>query len=79
MTLPEGRTPTAADWHALSARWKAELDERIRRLTQLRDQLDGCIGCGCLTMEVCPLRNPGDELSDLGSGPVLLDTGDAVE
>ena len=54
MTLPEGRTPTAADWHALSARWQAELDERIRRLTQLRDQLDGCIGCGCLTMEVCP-------------------------
>ncbi len=70
--LPEGRTPTAADWSTLSARWKAELDDRITRLTQLRDQLDGCIGCGCLSLEACPLRNPDDELSKQGPGARLL-------
>lgn len=71
--LPEGRTPTAADWHALSERWRHELDQRIQRLTALRDQLNGCIGCGCLSMETCPLRNPGDALAEFGSGPVLLE------
>lgn len=73
MTLPEGRTPTAADWQKLSARWRTELDDRISRLTRLRDQLSDCIGCGCLSMESCPLRNPRDELSEQGSGPRLLD------
>lgn len=73
MTLPEGRTPTAADWSKLSAKWKAELNERITRLTQLRDQLNRCIGCGCLSLKDCPLRNPCDELSEQGSGPRLLD------
>lgn len=72
MSLPEGRTPTAADWGKLSARWKAELDDRILRLTQLRDQLSGCIGCGCLSIKVCPLRNPWDELAGQGPGPRLL-------
>lgn len=71
--LPESRTPTAADWKRLSARWKADLDDRIARLTQLRDQLDGCIGCGCLSMQACPLRNPWDELGAQGPGPRLLD------
>jgi MerR family redox-sensitive transcriptional activator SoxR len=61
-TLPEGRTPTATDWGKLSARWKAELGERITKLTQLRDQLNECIGCGCLSLKTCPLRNPGDKL-----------------
>lgn len=70
--LPEGRTPTAADWARLSARWKADLNERIARLTQLRDQLEGCIGCGCLSLQVCRLRNPLDELSEHGPGPRLL-------
>ncbi|MEX0761412.1 MAG: redox-sensitive transcriptional activator SoxR [Dehalococcoidia bacterium] len=73
MSLPEGRTPKAADWSRLSAGWKAELDERIARLTQLRDQLNGCIGCGCLSLDVCPLRNPMDQLSEQGPGPRLLD------
>lgn len=73
MTLPEGRTPTAADWRKLSAKWKAELDDRITRLTRLRDQLTGCIGCGCLSLDACPLRNPRDELSEQGPGPRLLD------
>ena len=71
--LPDRRTPTAEDWRKLSAGWKAELNDRITRLTRLRDQLDGCIGCGCLTLGVCPLRNPWDQLSRLGPGPRLLD------
>ncbi|OON59793.1 redox-sensitive transcriptional activator SoxR [Massilia sp. KIM] len=70
--LPEGRTPTAGDWARMSKRWRAELDERIAQLTRLRDQLDGCIGCGCLSLEHCRLRNPMDELAEQGSGPQLL-------
>jgi MerR family transcriptional regulator, redox-sensitive transcriptional activator SoxR len=72
-TLPKGRTPTDADWKKLSARWKAELDDRLAKLTRLRDQLTGCIGCGCLSMESCPLRNPRDELAEEGPGPRLLE------
>jgi MerR family transcriptional regulator, redox-sensitive transcriptional activator SoxR len=72
-TLPEGRTPTAEDWSRLSARWKSDLDERIIRLTRLRDQLNDCIGCGCLSMKACPLRNPWDELSEQGPGARLLE------
>lgn len=72
-TLPDGRTPTAADWRRLSALWKRGLDERIERLTRLRDSLSGCIGCGCLSLRVCPLRNPEDRLSEQGCGPRLLD------
>lgn len=72
-TLPEERTPTAADWGRLSARWKAELDDRIARLIRLRDHLNDCIGCGCLSLKACPLRNPWDELSEQGPGPRLLD------
>jgi MerR family redox-sensitive transcriptional activator SoxR len=71
--LPNGRTPTAEDWTELSARWRAELNDRIDRLIRLRDQLDGCIGCGCLSLDVCPLRNPWDKLSEEGPGPRLLD------
>ncbi|MGZ9720959.1 redox-sensitive transcriptional activator SoxR [Rhizobium miluonense] len=75
-SLPQGRTPSAADWKVLSARWKDDLDARIRRLQGLRDQLDGCIGCGCLSMDSCPLRNPWDRLSEEGAGPRLLDPED---
>jgi MerR family transcriptional regulator, redox-sensitive transcriptional activator SoxR len=71
--LPEGRAPSARDWGKLSARWRAELEDRIVRLTRLRDQLSSCIGCGCLSIEDCPLRNPYDELATEGSGPRLLD------
>ncbi len=77
-TLPDERTPTAADWTRLSARWRADLDDRIQRLTRLRDQLDGCIGCGCLSLGVCPLRNPWDKLGAQGPGPQLLDPGCGV-
>jgi MerR family redox-sensitive transcriptional activator SoxR len=73
MTLPRGRTPTAADWKRLSALWKQGLDDRIERLTRLRASLTGCIGCGCLSLKVCPLRNPKDRLGAEGPGPRLLD------
>ena len=72
-SLPSGRTPTARDWAALSARWRADLDDRIRRLTKLRNELTNCIGCGCLSLASCPLYNPGDKLSNDGPGPRLLD------
>lgn len=71
--LPENRTPTVADWERLSQRWRAQLDDRINHLTQLRDHLTGCIGCGCLSLDACPLRNPWDELSEQGAGPRLLE------
>jgi len=67
--LPQGRTPTAADWRRMSAAWKSGLEDRIRMLTQLRDQLDGCIGCGCLSLKDCPLRNAQDQLAQAGPGP----------
>jgi len=72
-TLPQDRAPTLDDWNRLSECWKTDLDERINRLTALRDQLNGCIGCGCLSMEACPLRNWGDSLGENGAGPRLLD------
>ncbi|PDT06161.1 redox-sensitive transcriptional activator SoxR [Rhizobium chutanense] len=73
-SLPQGRTPTAADWQTLSARWKDDLDARISQLSLLRDRLTGCIGCGCLSVDSCPLRNPGDRLGKEGPGARLLET-----
>ena len=70
--LPEGRTPTKADWAHLSTRWRAQLDERIRMLEKLRDDLTGCIGCGCLSLQACRLYNPEDSLAGAGSGPRRL-------
>ena len=58
--LPSEATPTASEWKGLSMRWRANLEGRIQRLTRLRDHLDGCIGCGCLSLGVCPLPNPGE-------------------
>ena len=71
-TLPEGRTPTKADWARLSRSWRPRLDEQIRRIELLRDRLDGCIGCGCLSLRTCTLINPDDWLADQGPGPVRL-------
>ncbi|MDQ7911457.1 redox-sensitive transcriptional activator SoxR [Phytohabitans sp. ZYX-F-186] len=71
-SLPESRTPTKADWAALSARWRGRLDERIAFLERLRDDLSGCIGCGCLSLRRCRLYNPDDELAAEGAGPRLL-------
>lgn len=70
--LPAGRPLGQADWAALSAGWRDDLDARIRQLTALRDQLGDCIGCGCLSIGACPLRNPDDRLSDTGTGPRLI-------
>lgn len=71
--LPVHRAPGRKDWERLSAQWRQDLELRIERLTRLRDQLTGCIGCGCLSTEVCPLRNPDDALGVEGPGPRLLD------
>nr|WP_223128772.1 redox-sensitive transcriptional activator SoxR [Terrabacter sp. MAHUQ-38] len=72
-TLPDGRTPTANDWARLSRAWRSRLDEQIRRIEKLRDQLDSCIGCGCLSLRTCALNNPSDVLADHGPGAVLLE------
>jgi MerR family redox-sensitive transcriptional activator SoxR len=71
--LPRSRTPTAADWARLSRSWRKRLDEQIRSIEALRDQLDSCIGCGCLSLRTCALSNPDDALGVRGPGPVLLD------
>ncbi len=73
-TLPPGRAPTKKDWSRLSRMWRGDLDRRIEQLERLRDELDGCIGCGCLSLRACRLNNPEDELSQGGSGPRILDT-----
>jgi MerR family redox-sensitive transcriptional activator SoxR len=72
-TLPDARTPTATDWARLSRAWRGRLDEQIRRIEKLRDQLDSCIGCGCLSLRTCALNNPSDVLADHGPGAVLLE------
>src|SRR5262245_32221404 len=64
---------TKEDWERLSTNWRASLDDRIERLTRLRDQMTTCIGCGCLSIEDCPLRNPLDVLAQEGAGPRILD------
>jgi len=70
--LPNGRTPTRQDWQHLTQSWSNMLQERIHALTQLRDQFQSCIGCGCLSLLDCPLRNPDDALGKEGAGPRLL-------
>lgn len=71
-SLPENRTPTKADWSRLSARWRRKLEDRIALMERLRDQLTGCIGCGCLSMQRCTLINPRDRLAAGGPGPQAL-------
>ncbi|OYX21531.1 redox-sensitive transcriptional activator SoxR [Brevundimonas vancanneytii] len=67
--LPHEHAPSAADWRRFSETWRAMLQDRITALTQLRDQITSCIGCGCLSLDECPLRNPDDVLSLEGPGP----------
>jgi MerR family transcriptional regulator, redox-sensitive transcriptional activator SoxR len=67
--LPDARSPTRADWTRLSSNWRQALNTRIEQLTALRDQLDSCIGCGCLSLKRCKLSNPDDVLAARGSGP----------
>jgi MerR family redox-sensitive transcriptional activator SoxR len=70
--LPQGRAPTQADWEGISRRLRARLDARIAMLERTRDQLDGCIGCGCLSLDRCALYNPGDRAARAGAGPRFL-------
>jgi len=73
--LPQQRTPNKADWARLSAGWRAQLDTRIAALQALRDRLDGCIGCGCLSLRACALYNPDDSCAQAGSGAQRLQPG----
>lgn len=66
--VPMGHSPSAEDWQRMSASWHDRLDRRIVLLTRLRDELGGCIGCGCLSTARCPLVNPGDRLAEEGDG-----------
>ena len=68
-SLPDGRTPTQRDWDRLSRSWRPRLDAQIAMLERLRDRLDACIGCGCLSLGVCKLMNPGDVAGAAGPGP----------
>jgi MerR family redox-sensitive transcriptional activator SoxR len=77
-SLPSGRTPTRDDWNELASRWLPRIDEQIAALEQLRDRLDGCIGCGCLSLDTCELYNTGDRASRRGSGARYL-LGDPIE
>ena len=72
-TLPGGRTPTTADWSRLSASWRGRINEQIDRLERLRDRLDSCIGCGCLSLSRCSLSNPDDVVRARGPGAVYLE------
>lgn len=80
--LPGGRAPTRADWTRLSRGWRERLNERIEALEALRDDLDSCIGCGCLSLRQCAISNPGDEAARMGPGarylprPVRADAAD---
>ena len=76
--LPNGRAPTKRDWEKMSTHFRKELNLRIERLEGLRDKLDGCIGCGCLSLEACRLYNKDDRAARKGSGPRYL-LGDVAE
>lgn len=70
--LPDQQAPTQKDWAKMSSHFKRDIDQRIDDLTQLRDKLSGCIGCGCLSLKACHLYNPDDRAKGLGSGPRFL-------
>ena len=70
--LPSSRTPTKSDWTAISRGWRERLNEQIQALERLRDGLDSCIGCGCLSLARCKISNPGDVAAGYGAGAVFL-------
>ena len=72
-TLPAAGLPTAADWRRLSSEWSRDLEEKIEKMTALKNKLTACIGCGCLSAEECPLRNPDDQAAKLGPGARAFD------
>jgi MerR family redox-sensitive transcriptional activator SoxR len=71
-TLPDGRTPTRRDWARLARSWQPMLDERIALMESMKARLDGCIGCGCLSLDSCALYNSDDEALQYGVGPRWL-------
>lgn len=71
-SLPDERTPTKSDWQRLARRFSVDIDDRVARLTQLKDSLAGCIGCGCLSLKSCKLYNPDDRAAGGGDGPRYL-------
>jgi len=71
-SLPDQRTPTAKDWDRLASSWRPRLDDQIALLARMRDQLDECIGCGCLSLASCGLWNPNDAAAEMGPGPRYL-------
>ncbi|HLI64856.1 MAG TPA: redox-sensitive transcriptional activator SoxR [Caulobacteraceae bacterium] len=77
-TLPKGLPPTQGDWAAISRRIRERLDARIAMLERTREKLDGCIGCGCLSLDRCALYNPDDRAARAGAGPRFL-IGDSAE
>jgi MerR family redox-sensitive transcriptional activator SoxR len=70
--LPADKAPTRRDWTRVSRAWRSEIDSRIDEMTRIRDDLDGCIGCGCLSLSRCPLYNPDDAAAVEGPGPRIL-------
>ena len=77
-TLPEGRTPTKADWDKFGRRFSKDIDAKIEALQTLKESLSGCIGCGCLSLNQCKLYNPKDRINHRGAGPRFL-MGDSAE
>ena len=73
--LPDERTPTREDWARVSHCWQEELDRRMRHLEQLRNDFTGCVGCGCMSIDRCPLINPNDVMGREGAGPRRLLSG----
>ena len=71
-SLPAGRTPNRRDWARLASSWRPVLDARIALLEAMKEQLDGCIGCGCLSLDTCALYNPDDVAASRGTGPRYL-------
>jgi MerR family redox-sensitive transcriptional activator SoxR len=71
-SLPAARTPNRRDWAKLASSWRPVLDERIAMLEAMKEQLDGCIGCGCLSLDTCALYNPDDVAASRGTGPRYL-------
>lgn len=70
--LPDNRTPTRADWQRISRHWRQRLDDQIAALNRLRNGLDSCIGCGCLSMQTCGITNPDDVAATMGPGAAYL-------
>ena len=71
-SLPDSRTPTHEDWTRISEAWRPRLDEQIALIERIKDRLDGCIGCGCLSLKACRLLNAGDVAGEHGTGPRYL-------